>query len=417
MPKPDVLSVLSSHSHVLLDHRATVHVQLDVTGPPAKATQARTPVDAVFVIDCSGSMGLGPRSPREHAFAATRDGLRRLDTADRSAIVVYDDTFRVLAPLSRDHAAAAASLAHVAMGGLTALDDALGAGIDALPAVEAGRNQRVFLLSDGQANQGETRIAVIAARAAKAAKRGVRVSTFGLGPDFNEELMEAIAAAGQGTYHYLESAVDAQRAFQAEIGALLATTIKDAELVIAPSAGAKVKRLVGLDATHSPVSVGDLAAHETRTLIVECALSKQAVAGQRPLVEVTLHYRTANGKPKTVVHPVAVEVTADADAVTNGVNHTVLVKLAELDAAMAQAKAAEMADAGQFTDAQTLLRTTDQEMAAIAAQAPELAHLLTQKRGEVAANLSMVEDATSYDQASRKTIRHASYRTRNSRGG
>ena len=57
---------------------------------------------------------------------------------------------------------------------------------------------RVVLLSDGQANHGLLRVEDIVEQVSALAGAGVTTTTVGLGRDFNEELMGAMACAGQG---------------------------------------------------------------------------------------------------------------------------------------------------------------------------------------------------------------------------
>ncbi|MFM7752893.1 MAG: vWA domain-containing protein, partial [Cyanobium sp.] len=64
---------------------------------------------------------------------------------------------------------------------------------------------RVLLLSDGQANQGLTDAAAIAAKVKGLTQRGISTSAFGLGSGFDEDLMGAVAAAGDGTLAQIES--------------------------------------------------------------------------------------------------------------------------------------------------------------------------------------------------------------------
>jgi secreted protein with Ig-like and vWFA domain len=63
---------------------------------------------------------------------------------------------------------------------------------------------RVLLLSDGLANRGVTDPWEVAGLVREARKRGVRISTLGLGLEYNEDLMQAIAESGGGHYHFVE---------------------------------------------------------------------------------------------------------------------------------------------------------------------------------------------------------------------
>lgn len=67
---------------------------------------------------------------------------------------------------------------------------------------------RVLLFTDGQANAGITSPDQICSKVKDLAKAGISTSAFGVGLSFNEELLQAIADAGDGNYYYIESGAD-----------------------------------------------------------------------------------------------------------------------------------------------------------------------------------------------------------------
>ena len=96
------------------------------------------------------------------------------------------------------------ALGKIKAGGRTALCGGLELGLEKA-AVQKQENNLVLLLSDGQANEGETDIEAVGERAYRARQQGVIVSTLGVGADYNEALMVEIATQGGGRfYHVLE---------------------------------------------------------------------------------------------------------------------------------------------------------------------------------------------------------------------
>jgi Ca-activated chloride channel family protein len=89
-----------------------------------------------------------------------------------------------------------------------------------------------ILLSDGQTNRGLTNTARICEQVTALAGAGVTTTTVGLGADFNEELMTAIAQAGHGSAHYGERAIDLAETFEAEIGLLSQLQWRNVEMSI-----------------------------------------------------------------------------------------------------------------------------------------------------------------------------------------
>jgi len=93
---------------------------------------------------------------------------------------------------------------------------------------------RVILLSDGLANVGETNPDAIASDVHGLAKRGVSTSTMGLGDDYNEDLLEAMARSGDGNYYYIASAEQLPSILEQELQGLTATFGSAATLHLEP---------------------------------------------------------------------------------------------------------------------------------------------------------------------------------------
>jgi len=83
------------------------------------------------------------------------------------------------------------------------------------------------------------------------AGRGVSTSTIGVGDDYNEDLLETMAQAGDGNYYYVESPVQLSDIFQSELNGLMATTGRDVGLRIEPGHGVVVAEVLN-DLEHEP---------------------------------------------------------------------------------------------------------------------------------------------------------------------
>ena len=174
-------------------------VLVSVSAPDAPANlPPRAPLNLAIVIDRSGSMA---GRPLAEAKRCAEFIVQHLGPEDRASIVTFESRVQVVAP----SASAAAkepflrAVRAIGSGGQTALHEGWLEGAEqAAPYVVQGAIARVLLLTDGQANVGETNPATVAADCARLAASGVSTSTYGLGKGFNEELLGAMADAGGG---------------------------------------------------------------------------------------------------------------------------------------------------------------------------------------------------------------------------
>jgi Ca-activated chloride channel family protein len=191
----------------------------------------RTPLAIALVVDRSGSM-VGRKI--EEAKRCALDLLSRLDDEDKVSLVVYDTAIEVLLetmPVRLARTLMPMRLAEVRANGGTALHAGWLKGAETLaPTAGSGMMSRVILLSDGQANHGIINTQQICDQVRELASAGVTTSTVGIGVDFNEELMTAIANAGQGNSWYGERVQDLAESFDAEMGFLSSLAFQDARV-------------------------------------------------------------------------------------------------------------------------------------------------------------------------------------------
>jgi Ca-activated chloride channel family protein len=234
--KPALIEGLAQKLPVL------VRIQAPDTLPGEK--KERKPYHLSLVIDRSGSMS---GAPLAEAVRCARHIIDRLEASDLASLVVFDDRVKLLAaarPVA-DRKLFHAALAQVHSGGSTNLHGGWRSGADSiLPLAPEAALARVILLSDGNANVGETTDAnEIAALCADAAAKGVSTSTYGLGRDFNEDLMVAMARKGQGNHYYGDTASDLFEPFAEEFDLISSLYARKLRLSLAAPQGVKITLL------------------------------------------------------------------------------------------------------------------------------------------------------------------------------
>ncbi|WP_137113368.1 VWA domain-containing protein [Mesorhizobium sp. GR13] len=224
------------HRSALLEgHANTIDVLLRVKAPSAQEeAKPRTPLNLSLVLDRSGSMSGKPLDEAKRCAMMVAD---RLTARDRLSLVAYSTEAEVLVPSTpvTDPEIFKRALRSIEALATTALHAGWQTGAEQVARhADQGILSRVLLLSDGLANQGVTDASTIARHCGVMADNGVSTSTYGLGSEFNEELMTRMAEFGAGQAHYGQTADDLREPFEEELDLMSAICARKLRLSLQP---------------------------------------------------------------------------------------------------------------------------------------------------------------------------------------
>jgi Ca-activated chloride channel family protein len=363
-----------------------LHVVISAPAAPPRAPHAaaRPPAGVALVLDRSGSMD---GSKIAMARTAVEHAVRLLAPTDELAVVCYDD--QVDTVLARTHASAEAKqlaldrLARIDARGSTNLEGGWTRGAEELrPATADVR--RVLLLTDGLANQGVVDPQALAATAARLRAQGITTSTFGVGADFDEQLLARLAAEGGGHFYFIEQPRQIPDLLASELGETLEVVARDAVFEITAEGGVDLGVLNRADAELAPgvlrVRLGDLVADQEVTLVVAVGMREVPAVGEA----VTVRCRLSDRDQALVPLPLAVDwrVVEPADSDAQPVNEQVLVAVARHLAEQAKAMALVANRQGQYDDARRILHDMAATLRRLAPGNAEVARLVEGLEGE-----------------------------------
>jgi uncharacterized protein YegL len=288
------------------------HLLVHLTAPGKPNGAARAPIEVAFALDRSGSMD-GQKIVL--AKAALARALETLSPKDRFAIVVYDSSVDLVCPATdatpdaKRHALA--KLAEIGPRGGTNLAE--GWLTAAAQLACATSLSRVMLLTDGLANEGETRQDALETHAAQLRKRGVSLTTFGVGSDFDETLLQRLAAAGGGNFYYVEKPVQIPDFIASELGEALEVVVSGAVLTVVHDPDVTVEPLSVIAAEPTPnrtrLFLGSLVADQELDLVLRLHIAPSA-ADRAVSIEFSCVDGNFAGRTEVIFKSVSVAVAA-----------------------------------------------------------------------------------------------------------
>lgn len=198
------IALIPMHGAIAKDRSVTLDVLIKIE-PPIVAIdeKIRPPFNLGFVLDKSGSM---QGDKLDYAKQAIAYALQQLLPSDRLSLTLFDSHVKTKIPstLATDKEKLLAIVKQIQAGSSTALHNGwLQGGIQVSEYLNSEHFNRVILLSDGLANVGETNPDVIASDVHGLMKTGISTSALGVGRDYDEDLLEAIARSGEGNFFHI----------------------------------------------------------------------------------------------------------------------------------------------------------------------------------------------------------------------
>lgn len=369
-------------------HRSERFVLVELEAPAAPHGPTRDPVNLAFVLDRSGSMS-GQKI--ELAKRAIETAVDRLLPTDRFAIVCYDDRIDVVVDgtnASREAKTNAIErLRAIDARGSTDLGGGFLRGAEQVAlAIQTSGVNRVLLLTDGLANQGITDPGELTRHAAELRARGVTTTTFGVGEDFDEALLQGMADAGGGHFYFIGNAAQIQDLIASEVGELLQVVARNVVLEITAPEHLEPLTLspyrIERHGSRHHVLLGDLVSEQRLEVVLRLRFEYGTIGQQ---VGILVGVSDREGVLNLAgVAPLGIGWEY-ADDPTNDVqerDRTVDRAVAKQFAARARQGVVHLNRRGDFTAARRELRGTAERIADYAGRDPELRALVKELRDE-----------------------------------
>ena len=355
------LDVALSSASALANTQQTAYLRVAMSGREFQDMTRRPPINVAIVLDKSGSMQ-GEKLAR--AKEAAIMVIERLRQDDIISVVAYDSQVVVLVPATKvsDQAGISAAIRNLQAGSATALFAGVSKGAaEVRKFLNRERVNRVILLSDGLANEGPSSPGALAELGASLNREGISVTTIGLGLDYNEDLMAALARESDGNHMFAEKAQDLAATFEREFGDLLAVVAKDISVTIKCEPGVRPVRALGREASISGGTVyagfNQIYGGQTRYVLLEVELTPGSAGSRSPVAQVDVSFLDmASSINRALQNTVMVSATDSKEQVKADENREVMTAVVYQISTERNELAMRLRDEGKVEEGKQVLR-------------------------------------------------------------
>jgi Ca-activated chloride channel homolog len=265
--------------------------QVAISVSALASTEQQAPLNLCLVLDHSGSMGGKPLDTVKRAACALVD---QLDYRDRLSVISFDHKAKAIVEnqLVDRPETIKEKIQALRSGGGTCIDEGMKLALQELSKVKSGVISQAFILTDGENEHGDNERCLQFAQLA--AEYGITLHTLGFGDDWNQNVLEKIADAGNGTMSHIQTPDQANAEFTGLLRRVQSVSLTNAFLDLTLAENVRLAELkpiaqVSPDAIELPVQtnsnsgmvtvrLGDLMTSSERVVIVNLYISKQIFA-------------------------------------------------------------------------------------------------------------------------------------------
>ena len=268
-----------------------LYVLFEIKAAKAISKAHRLPLNLCLVVDRSTSMQ-GPRL--DQVKAASQQLIDSLSESDSLAIVAFSDRAEVMWPNQSvgDAIRAKARVSAIQASGGTEILQGLKLGLDELEKHRRSQSvNHLILLTDGQTYGDEEKCLALAL---EAKQRNVGISAMGIGEDWNDQLLDAIASRSGGASHYIASVSDVQAVMKERLHGLTALFGDELRLYLRFAEGAHLRGAFRLtpyiqriETDDESMLIGSLQADSAASGLLEMIVGEQK-AGKQRVVQIEL---------------------------------------------------------------------------------------------------------------------------------
>lgn len=325
-----------------------------------KQNNERTPLNISLVIDKSGSM---KGDNMKYVKIACNSIIKELDKEDKLSVIVYNNSSQVLVktiPMTHPDSVIAKINAVVADGG-TNIEGGLVKGYAELVAnYDKKAVNKLILLSDGMANAGITNPVQLAAIASeKKLKNNISLSSFGVGREFNENLMNSLAESGNGNYYFIDSAGKVESILAQEFNEIMNIQGMNGKITVQLPKGISLIKSYGYTVTQNNntlnIELGDIFPYDSKGILLKFRIDDPSQMNYNFCSTLSYDDPFADNRTKYITRMNSISSTTNTEEFKNNVDLSVMQQAVLFESNDRLAQAIKEIDRDQYDNARKIV--------------------------------------------------------------
>lgn len=349
------------------------------------------------------------------AKSAVIKALEGMKDGDVISIVTFDNSSHIIVPSTEINASNRAGIIQKINGLLANGSTNLHAGwltaaTEVAKAIHEKQINRVIVLSDGQTNSGVMRISDIARDVSSLYDKKISTTTFGIGGDFNEDLLQSMSNAGGGNSYYIENASQFETMFAEEFQGLSNLSASNIKVTFKLNEGFSItENLNKIEEKDGIYLLPNITSTSKFSLLLKLETKLEKDSKAADVGEVTIQYLDSEGSSHSITSQLKAKVVGKKKWESLSYNQEVKVQETLLTVANNKIDVTRALDRGDMEGARTLLQASSNYIASSGLKDDRL-------MAEVSSLDSKLNNATSLSAGSlRKSMAYESYNMRTGR--
>lgn len=399
-----------------------IALAIDISGSMGEPVKGRglTSRLGFFVNQANGIQELASNLPEiaiskmEQAKRAALKAMETMRNGDILSVVSFDDQITVVVPstvLSNENRSSIKEkINSLNPRGMTNIYDGWhAAATEVAKNIKAKSINRVILLTDGQANTGITNMDTICSNVLLMKNASISTSTFGIGEQFNEDLLQGMANSGDGNSYYITNDSQLQDFFKDEFNGLNNMYATDIKMYFEFEKNQSViEQVNGLILDKGKYSVPNLISEGKNSLLFKLQIKVSKNTNEHNVGKLIVSFKDSDGVEQIEKVDITNAIVTQKEWDSLPFNQEIKVQEALMLVANKKLEATRAIDAGNMTLAKNILNGSMQFMASASASFND--SRLNTETAAIGASLSNADSMSK--ESFRKDLSYSSYITR-----